>query len=134
MIATSNAPRWIRARTSCLDPFEQVARLAFEYPAHCFQRAEAHGLGATVLQYCHVRGRESDTFGEFTDAHLAFGQLDVDAHHDRHQMTASMSVRSVVSCRSNARITTIKSPSTATPININNSTIGSPGSSAWIPT
>ena len=59
--------------------------------------------------------REPDTLGELPDAHLALGQLDVDAHHDGHQMTASMSVRSVVACRSRARITTINSPSTVTP-------------------
>ena len=58
---------------------------------------------------------------ENPDAHLAFGQLDVDAHHDGNQITASMSVRSVVTCRSSARITTINSPSTVTPTVIKNS-------------
>jgi hypothetical protein len=49
-------------------------------------------------------------------------------------MTASMSVRSVVACRSSARITAINSPSTVTTINIKNSNSGSPGSSELKPT
>jgi hypothetical protein len=40
------------------------------------------------------------------------GQCDIDAHHDGHQI-ASMSLRRAVACRSNARITIIKS--TVTP-------------------
>src|SRR5215212_6560139 len=119
---------------SFLDPLEQVTRLAVEHPTHRLQCAEPNSLGATVLQHRDVRRREPDPLGEFTDAHLASGQLDVDAHHDGHQMTASMSVRSVVACRSSARITTINRPSTETPTTIKNIRSGSPGSSALKPT
>jgi hypothetical protein len=116
------------------DPLEQVTGLAVEHPAHGIQGAETNSLGTTVLEHRHVRRREPDTLGEFPDAHLAFGQLDVDAHHDGHQITASMSVRSVVACCSSARITTINSPSTVTATDIKNSRSGSPGSSALKPT
>src|SRR5215207_5713331 len=123
-----------RAGSSLLDPLEQITRLAVEHPAHCLQGAETDSLGATVLEHRHIGRCEPDPFGEFTDAHLVSSQLDVDAHHDGHQITASMSVRKVVACRSSARITTITSPSTVTPITIKNSKSGSPGSSALKPT
>src|SRR5215217_5272456 len=119
---------------SLLDPLEQITRLAIEHPAHGLQGAETNSLGATVLEHRHIRRCEPDPLGEFTDAHLVSGQLDVDAHHDGHQITASMSVRSVVACRSSARITTINRPSTETPTTIRNSRSGSPGSSALKPT
>jgi hypothetical protein len=119
----------VRRGDSFRDPLEQVTGLAVEHPAHGIQGAETNRLGATVLQDRHVRRREPDTLGEFPDAHLAFGQLDVDAHHDGHQITASLSVRSVVACCS-ARITTVNSPSTVTPTDIKKSRRGSPGSSA----
>src|SRR5215218_9974284 len=119
---------------SFLDPLEQVTWLAVEHPTHGLQSAEPNSLRATVLQHRDIRRCQPDPLGEFTDAHLASGQLDVDAHHDGHQMIASLSVRSVVACRSSARITTINSPSTETPTTIKNSRSGSPGSSALKPT
>src|SRR5829696_4224561 len=118
---------------SFLDPLEQVTWLAFEHPAHGLQSAEPNSLRATVLQHRDIRRCQPDPLGEFADAHLAFGQLDVDAHHDGHQMTASMSVRSAVACRSNLRITIISSPSTETPTTMRNSMSGSPGSLALKP-
>src|ERR1044072_2731806 len=117
-----------------VDPLQQVARLAVQDPAHGFQRAEAHRLRAAVLQDRDVRRREADPLGELADAHLALGQLDVDAHHDRHQITASMSVRSVVALRSRARITTTTSPTTVTVATTRSINIGMPGSSALTPT
>ncbi len=112
-----------------VDPLEQVTRLTAEYPAHGLQGAEANSPGTTVLQHGHVCRREPDTLGELPHTQLALGQFDVDPHHDGHQITASMSARSVVACRSSARITTISSPSTAPATNINSSAAGSPGSS-----
>ena len=86
-----------------------------QHPAHRLEGAEPHRLGPAVLEHGHVRRRQPDPLGELADAHLALGQLDVDAHDDRHQMTASRSVRSAVACRSSARMTTMSSPRTATP-------------------
>ena len=51
--------------SSFRNPLEQVTGLAVEHPAHGIQGAETNSLGATVLQYRHVRRREPDTLGEF---------------------------------------------------------------------
>jgi len=117
-----------------IDPLQQISGLALEHSAHRFQRAESHGLGAPVLQHGHVGRGEPDSIGEFPDTHLSLGQLDVDTHHDRHQMTASMSVRRVVALRSRARITIIRSPRTVTPVSSRKSRSGNPGSVAFKPT
>jgi hypothetical protein len=123
-----------RAGVLVVDPLEQVARLAVENPAHGLQGGEADRLGAAVLEDRDVCRCEPDRLGELADTHLALGQLDVDADDDRHQITACMSVRSVVACRSRARMTTISSPSTVTPTTIRNSSSGTPGSDALNPT
>src|SRR5918996_1894718 len=75
-----------------VDPFEEVARLAAERATHRVERAEPDGLGPPVLEDSDVGRGEPDLVGELADAHLPLGQLDLDVHHDRHQMTSSSSV------------------------------------------
>ena len=116
-----------------LDVLEQVTRLALQHPTHGLQCAEPHRLRPAVLQHGDVRRRQTHALRELADTHLAPGQLDVDPHDDGHQMTASMSVRSDVACRSSARITIINNPTTVTPTTIRNSRSGSPGSVALKP-
>src|ERR1043166_8532611 len=70
-------------------PAQQVARLALEHLAERGQRREAHGLGAAVLEYSQVGGRDPYAVRELADGHLPFGQHHVDVDGDRHQITSS---------------------------------------------
>src|SRR5699024_3476368 len=107
----------VSAAVVAVYPLEQVAGLAVQDPAHCVQSIEADRLGPAVLQHRYVGRSDPDPLRELDHAHLALDQLHVDAHHDRHQITPSISVRRVVACRSRSRITTISNTSTA-PISV----------------
>src|SRR5262245_40528977 len=72
-------------------PAQQVARLALEHLAERGEGREAHGLGAAVLEYRQVGGRDPDAVRELTYGHLPFGQHHVDVDGDWHQITSSSS-------------------------------------------
>src|SRR5215207_5719967 len=87
---------WRASVDVSVDPFEKVTGLALEHPTHGLEGAEAYGFGASVLQHRDIRWCETDKLRELADAQLPFRELNIDADDDRHQMTASISVRSVV--------------------------------------
>src|SRR3984885_10584110 len=100
-------------------PAQQVARLALKDLAEGGERREAHGLGAAVLEYCQVGGRDPHAVREFAHGHLPLGQHHVDVDGDRHQITASSSacIRAASTSRATAWASSIRSTSTmsATP-------------------
>src|SRR3954469_12688871 len=100
-------------------PAQQVARLALEYLAERGERREAHCLGAAVLEYSQVGGRDPYAVREVAHGHLPPGQHHVDVDGDRHQITSSNSacICAASTSRATAWASSIRSTSTmsATP-------------------
>src|SRR5215470_16239708 len=100
-------------------PAKEVAWLAFEYLAERGERRKAHGLGAAVLEYRQVGGRDPYAVCEFAHGHLPPGQHHIDVDGDRHQITSSSSACSCAAStsRATAWASSIRSTSTmsATP-------------------
>src|SRR5918912_1596449 len=100
-------------------PAQQVARLAVEHLAEGGERREAHRLGAAVLEYRQVGGRDPYAVRELAHGHLPPGQHHVDVDGDRHQITSSNSacICAASTSRATAWASSIRSTSTmsATP-------------------
>src|SRR5882757_11173762 len=100
-------------------PAQQVARLALEHLAERGERREAHRLGAAVLEYRQVGGRDAYAVRELAHGHLPPGQHHVDVDGDRHQITSpnSACIRAASTSRATAWASSIRSTSTmsATP-------------------
>src|SRR6476619_2356619 len=100
-------------------PAQQVARLALEHLAERGECREAHRLGAAVLKYRQVGGRDPYAVRELAHRHLPPGQHHVDVDGDRHQITSSNSacICAASTSRATAWASTIRSTSTrrATP-------------------
>src|SRR5829696_6684139 len=100
-------------------PAQQVARLALEHLAERGERREAHRLGAAVLEYRQVGGRDPYAVRELSYGHLPSGQQHVDVDGDRHQINSFNSACICVAStsRATAWASSIRSTSTmsATP-------------------
>src|SRR5918912_3414647 len=100
-------------------PAKQVARLAVEHLAERGERREAHRLGAAVLEYRQVGGRDAYAVRELAHGHLPPGQHHVDVDGDRHQITSSNSacICAASTSRATAWASSVRSTSTmsATP-------------------
>src|SRR4051795_11876452 len=100
-------------------PAQKVAWLAFEHLAEGGERREAHRLGAAVLEYRQVGGRDPYAFCELAHGHLPPGQHHVDVDGDRHQITSSNSacICAASTSRATAWASSMRSTSTmsATP-------------------
>src|SRR5690606_23205702 len=111
---------------------EDVARLALEHAADRLERREADGLGSPVLEHRDVRDGDAHGLGELGHGHLAPRELDVEVHHDRHQMTSLRSSSSCVARTSRARMTAMRSagasPHTIPPVRNKNTA----GGIAWM--
>ena len=91
-------------------------------------------LARPFFRTAMLAGVRPTRLGELADAEFAAGQFDVDPDDDRHQITASMSVRRVVARCRRALSTSISRAMTVMTTSTSMRSIGRPGSSAWKPT
>jgi hypothetical protein len=63
---------------------ENIAWLAFEYPAYFLECGEADGFGFTAFKYAHIGNGNAHPFAEFGKAHLATGQHDIEVYYYGH--------------------------------------------------